>query len=374
MAVLDSPITTYSDTTPQKRVITDVISMIDPKDTPMLDALGGLDGASGKFRFVNGPSTKVEWLEDTLYSLTDSLGASIASDTTAVTVADASAFKEGDIVLVDAELMWISAVNTGTDVVTVTRHFGGTQATHANSAAVEIIGEARLEGDDSDDRAFTDRTSNSNYTQIFHEEVKVTRSQNQIAQYGIAEEFEYQATKVIPSLMRLIEKNLFYGVRGAGSATTPRSAGGLSTFITNNTVNAGGAVVQADFEDAAEASWSDGGVGPWTAPVSAANYQVIKNFYDSSNFLRVDRTETTAGMVLGTIVTPFGDVNLTLDRWSPSAKIYLVDPKHAGMLTYYPFTRAPLAVSGDYQKEEVVGEFTFCLRQDKAHAVITGIS
>ena len=34
MAPLDSPITSYSDTTPQKRVITDVIDLIDPTDAP----------------------------------------------------------------------------------------------------------------------------------------------------------------------------------------------------------------------------------------------------------------------------------------------------------------------------------------------------
>ena len=52
MTVYDQPKTTYSDTTPHKRVITDIISLIDPSDAPLVDALGGLDGASGKFRFT----------------------------------------------------------------------------------------------------------------------------------------------------------------------------------------------------------------------------------------------------------------------------------------------------------------------------------
>jgi hypothetical protein len=52
----------------------------------------------------------------------------------------------------------------------------------------------------------------------------------------------------------------------------------------------------------------------------------------------------------------------------------LVDPDHAGYLTYYPFTQEPLAKDGDYTKGEVVGEFTLCIRQDKAHAVITGVT
>ena len=71
MPPLDSPLSSYSDTTPQKRVITDVIALIDPSDAPAVLALGGLDGAASKFRFVNWPSTTVEWLEDSLADLTD---------------------------------------------------------------------------------------------------------------------------------------------------------------------------------------------------------------------------------------------------------------------------------------------------------------
>lgn len=377
MAVVESPITTYSDTTLQKRIITDVISLIDPHDTPMLDHLGGLDGASGKFRFVNGAGTTVEWAEDTLFGLTDALNGSIASNTTAVTVDNAAMFQEGDIIdLGGGDQCWVSDVSTSTNVLTVTRNFNSAQASHANDTVITLVGQARLEGDDSDDRAFTDRTTNSNYTQIFHHEVKVSKSQQAIDQYGIGDELEYQARKVLPGLNRLIEKALFNSPgRKAGSATTPRTFGGLATFITDNTVTGNSThITQAGFEDAAEAAWGDGGIGPWTAPVSSANYQIIKNFYDSSSFLRVDRSEATVGMVIGRIVTPFGDVNLLLDRWAPTSKIYLVDPKHAGFLTYRPYQINPLAVSGDYEKQEVVGEFTFCLRQDKAHAVITALT
>lgn len=372
--MFDSPITSYSDTTPQKRVITDVISLIDPADTPAIEALGGLDGAAGKFTFVNWPSTTVEWLEDTLSPLTDGLTATIASTDTAVTVADASKFQEGHIVLIGAEQVWVSAVNTATDVITVTRAYSGTAASAATTAAVEIVGMARLEGDDSDDIAYTDRTVGSNYTQIYHKEIKVTRTQNQLSQYGIAQEFDYQAMKAVPELGRLIEKQIFRGARKAGSATTPRAMGGLPTFITNNTISAGGAIVQADFEDALEAAYNDGGYGPWLAFCSSANMQVIKNLYDSSTVLNVSRDETTLGMVIHDVVTPFGNVKLVMDRWAPSAQVYIVDPKNAGLLTYYPFTQDPLAKDGDYEKGEVVGEFTLCVRQDKSHAAIVSIS
>ena len=183
-----------------------------------------------------------------------------------------------------------------------------------------------------------------------------------------------QALKADPAVTRLIEKAIFKGQRKAGSATTPRAFGGFGTFITGNTVNAGGALVQADFEDATEAAFGDGGFGPWDAYLTPANMQVVKNLYDSSNFLSINRDENTIGMVIETVVTPFGNVNLVNDRWAPTTPVYLVDSKHAGLLTYFPFTREPLAKTGDFEREEVVGEFTFALRQGNAHAQISGVT
>ena len=374
MAVFDSPITTYSDTTPQKRVITDVISILDPSDAPAVDALGGLDGASGKFRFVNEKGTAVVWLEDNLGPLADALAASCTSDATTITVADASVLQPGHIINIDLEQIWVSATNTTTNVITVTRNFGGTQATHASAAAVAIIGMARLEGAESDAIAFTDRYTGTNYTQILHKEIKVTRTQSQIAQYGISDEMAYQGDKVVPELMRLLERHFYYNAAAkAGSGTTPRAMGGVRAFVTDNTV-AGTTLASSHFENAVKAAYEDGGEGPWFAFCAPTNYQKVKNFYDNSTYLQIPRSETTVGMVITKVVTPFGDVNLVLDRWAKTTEIPIIDPKHAGFKTFYPFTQEPLAKSGDYERSEVVGEFTLCVRQDKAHALLTAVS
>jgi hypothetical protein len=372
MAPFDQPVTSYSDTTPHKRMITDVISIIDPSDTPAIMALGGLDGASGKFRFVNEQHTKCEWLEDTLIPLADTLDGSITSTVTTITVDDGSIFQPGHVILIGSEQLWVSSVSS--EVVTVTRAFQGTAASAADAAAVTIVGMARLEGADSDSMGLTDRTTGSNYTQIFQRELKVSRTHSQLAQYGISDEMSYQEMKAVPELMRLVERDFFYStVAAAGSATTARAMSGVEGFVTDNKVS-GSTLAQSQFEDAVQAAWDDGGSGPWLAFLSSANYQTVKNFYDSSNFLRVERGETVVGMVIDTVRTPFGDVKLVLDRWAKGTIIPIIDPKHAGFKTYYPFTWHDLAIDGDYDKAEVVGEFTLCIRQDKAHALLTNVS
>jgi hypothetical protein len=374
MAVFDSPVTTYSDTTPHKRVITDVISILDPHDAPAINALGGLDGAAGKFRFVNGKSTVVEWLEDNLGPIADSMGATCASDATTITVTDASVFQPGHLILIDSEQCWVSSAATATNVLTVTRNIGGTQATHASNATINIIGMARLEGADSNPIALTDRYVGSNYTQILHKEIKVTRTHSQLSQYGISDEMSYQGDKVVPELMRLLERHFYYSTASnAGSATTPRRMGGIRAFVTNNTLS-GASLAASQFENAVKLAYEDGGDGPWFALCSPNNYQKVKNFYDNSTYLQIERTETTVGMRITRIITPFGDVNLVLDRWATNTEIPLIDAKHAGFSTYYPFTQEALAKVGDYERSEVVGEYSLCVRQDKAHAILTAVS
>src|SRR5512139_3160360 len=146
MAVFDSPASTYSDTTPHKRAITDVISLIDPFDTPLITALGGLDGASGKFRFTNWPSKTVEWLQDDHLPLSSTLAesATVTSTIVTITVADGSLIQAGDILLASTEQMWVSSVSG--NVITVTRGAFATNTTQTSLSAFYIIGQARVEG------------------------------------------------------------------------------------------------------------------------------------------------------------------------------------------------------------------------------------
>ena len=374
MANSASPYSTYSDTTPQVRVVTDYISLLDPSDAPFIELIGGLDGASGKFQFRNQGKV-VEWLEDTLTPLSGTLAQqSMTTATTVVTITvdDGDVFQPGHILLVGTEKMWVSAVSG--DVITVTRGFAGsTSATQASNAAYTIIGMARLEGDDSDPIGYTDITSNSNYTQIFHKEIKVTGSEMAIDNYGFTDPYQYQAAKAIPEMMRLIERTLQYGYRDAGSTTTPRTMGGYQTFITSNLAD-GSSITPTKIEDALELAYNAGGGGEFAAVVNPATYQTIKAKYDTSAYVRYAPEQTRVGMLVDKIVTPFGNVSFTVDRWQLSTLIPMLRLDNIGMLTLRPWQVEDLAKTGDALKTELVGEFTLCVRQDKSHALLTAVS
>ncbi len=377
-APLDPPITSYQDTTPQKRAVTDLISMISPVDTPLIARFGILPAAGPSFNVVNWPGTTVEWLEDKLNAVDDALNASITSTTTTITVDDQSVFHIGDVILIQSEYLYVSGHSATGQVLTVVRSFGGTtNATHADDLVVTVIGNARIEGAESDEDAVIDITTTSNFTQTLQAGLKVTRSQQKLTEYGRENTMEYQRMKKTKELLIKLERALWYGKPGAGSATVPRTLGGLDHFINSaggNTTSAGGAVTQKDFEDTLLKAYTDGG-SPSIALVSPTNMQVIKNFYDASGFLQIDRTETSVGMKIQTVVTPFGDVELLMSRNQPSTDIPLIDPDHFAILSFDPFFTRQIAITGDYEREELVGEFTCIVRHGlTAHGQIIAIS
>lgn len=380
MAVYDQQVTTYSDTTAHQRVISDIIQIIDPRDTPLIAALGGLDSARSKFK-VRENGYKIELLEDALPPLSTTItnGASgtvaLTTDTLSFTVTDASMFQEGHVVKVDSELMVISAVSTANNTVTVSaRDYGGTNATHDGTSAIEIVGMARLEGAEADFGPIVDITAPYNYTSIFQMGLNISGTQQVLSQHGISDEYEYQAMKAIPHLLRLVEKQIFNGIRAAGTATTPRSFGGLGTFITANSVNAGGGIAKSDLDNAMEYAFLDGGA-PDIIVMNPSVARDLKDVTDSSSYVSLSYENTQIGMQpVKRVVTQYGELQIVMDRWCPLALSYLIDSRKVGLYTLRPFQWHELAVVGDSKRGEVIGEFSLLVANTDAHAYIYGIT
>jgi hypothetical protein len=377
MAVFDQPKTVYSDSTAQARAISDVISMIDPRDTPLIARLG-LDGAREKFR-IQQDGYKIEILEDELDPLEDAVNDGAGwndTDTTALDVDDASKFQDGHIILVESEKMVVKDVDTtSTTIVVYARGFGDTTAAaHADDTVIYIVGMARLEGDDADYSGLTDISAPYNYTSIFQKAVKVTGTMQAISQFGIEDEFMYQANKAVPHLLRLVERMAFYGERVEGSASAPRSSGNLGIFITDNTVAAGGAIAKSHIDSLMEEIIMDGGY-PDLLVMNPRVANDLRGLLDSSSFVRVSQDENKLGLdAIERVMTQYGELELVMDRWCPTSTAYVLQSDKLGFYTLRPFETYELARSGDSIKGEVVGEVSLLVANDKAHGKITGIT
>ena len=120
--------------------VSDVISIISPFETPLLDVLGDPLRAA--------TSTHHEWLEDTLLPNTDSIsdGSIIDGETeSAFDAANGDRFRAGDQIQITGskELMLVTDVSTNT--LTVIRGYAGTTAEEiTNGQTINILGNAAL--------------------------------------------------------------------------------------------------------------------------------------------------------------------------------------------------------------------------------------
>ncbi len=368
--------TSYTDTITQKRVVTDLISIIDPMEVPLLNAIGyGPDNVK-KFNFVNFPGTQIEWLEDTYAPRTATAAATnITNDSTtttiAVTTGQGARFQKGHVILIDSEYMWVSSIST--DTLTVTRNWGGTQATHESTASITIVSVARLEGVDADDSPTTTPTSGTNVSQIFQKKIELSRTRQRITQYGISDEFDREVDKAMKELTLYLEVAGFRGVRKAGSSSAARGMGGLDTFITTNvtTLTGSPALLQKNIEDAVQSCWSEGG-NPSLLVCGAWALRKIRDFYAPS--VRSTPDERRGGIRIDKILTTTGELDVLPARNCPTTKLYILDESRVGFVPIDEFVTEDLAKTGDADKAQVVGEYSLALVNEKAHAIVTGFS
>ena len=152
--------------------VADVVSIVSPHETPLLDALGD--------PLYSAQSTHHEWLEDSLLPNQDAINDSNYTDPAADTDFDVDhgdRFRIGDQIQVEGseELMLVTAGNSNT--LTVVRGYGNTTAENlADNQMINILGHAALEGADKPAVRFTNRVRKSNYTQIFTAAVALARA------------------------------------------------------------------------------------------------------------------------------------------------------------------------------------------------------
>lgn len=383
-------INTYGDTVTTKVTIGDVIHVIDPRDVPCISFFG-LKNES-KFKMVNFPNHKYRWLEDTLRVRTATLGEAMDTTETGMDVASGHGirFKPGDVWRANEtnELLWVDSVST--DTVTVIRNWGASQggsqgtatSSITNATALTYLYSARLEGDDSDASHWTTPSELYNYSQIFHAEVRISGSERDAStRYGITDSFQYQLEKLMGGagsgggkqgragdLLIDLENTFFYGQKIERSSTAAGSMGGARELITTNLTDLNGALLDQDtLEDAIQTCWENGGM-PDVIICNAFNKRLISSWYAGT--VRTERSERTGGVVINTIETEFGDLDIMMNRRCPSNEVYVLQRDKLGWVTLRDWFRKPLASSGDYDKEEIIGEFGFVVVNEEAHAII----
>lgn len=368
--------------------VSDIISIVSPFETPLLDWLGDAKRPA--------MSTVHEWLEDSLLPNTDTINQTTftpnPTDATAVTVANSARFQVGDLVKpgLAAEVMQVAAIAGGT--LTVVRRFGGTPGSAlANGLKLTILGNAALEGADAPPARFTNRVRKQNYTQIFTATVDVTGSMHAARQHGIADELDYQKQERMRELLRDLENCVVNGTAPAatpqGSSSVRRSMNGLTRLIATNQFQpgqggfpAGGGTGNNELTETVlnaglRAIWEQSSGKVDTIVVNGVQKRRINQFVSSTARAYAPEDSRFREMI-SVYESDFGVCRVILSRWVPTDTVLFLDSSRIEVLPLQgrSFHFKPLASTGDSSSGLVVGEYTMEFRNENAHGVVRGLA
>ncbi len=360
--------------------VSDIVSIVSPYETPLLDHLGDAPRAAS--------STYHEWLEDELLPNKDAINDATWSDASTdatFNVDNGDRFRIGDQVQAagSKELMLVTGIST--DALTVTRGYGGTTAEDlADNKVLHILGNAALEGDDAPTARFTNRSRTGNWTQIFTSGVRVSGSDLAVRKLSVADELDYQKQERLRELLRDLENTVINGTAPSatqeGSSTVRRTMKGLIPAITSNIFDPTDSDFPADTDLTEEQLnlalryiWEEASSRIDTIVVNGYQKRRINGFITSSRSY-AGGEETFRDMV-SVYESDFGICRVLLCRAVPTDTVLLLDSSRIDVLPLAGrnFHYKPLASAGDYEAGELIGEYTLELRNQSAHGIISGL-
>jgi hypothetical protein len=361
--------------------VSDLIGIISPYETPLLDAMGD--------PMREATSTHHEWLEDELLPNKDAINDSTYSDPetdTEFVVDNGSRFRVGDQIQVEGseELMFVTGIDG--DTLTVTRGYAGTSAEAlADNQVINILGNADLEGADKPNARFTNRTRCGNYTQIFTATVEVSGTDMAASQLGLADEMDYQKQERLRELIRDLENSVVNGGQPTstpeGSGSVRRTMKGIVQHLVTNVFHTGdsGFPSGTDLDEAKinyvlRKIWESSNGNVDVIVVGGFQKRKINAFCaDSRTYAATDTTFTN---MVSVYESDFGVCKIITTRWLPQDAALLLDSSRINVLPLAgrSFHFKPLASSGDYECGELIGEYTLGLKNEAAHGLIRDLS
>ena len=361
--------------------VSDLIGIISPYETPLLDALGD--------SLREATSTHHEWLEDELLPNKDAINDDTYTDPSADTdfvVDHGSRFRIGDQIQVEGseELMLVTGISTNT--LTVVRGYAGTTPENlADNQVINILGNAALEGADKPSARFTNRSRCSNYTQIFTATVEVSGTDMAASQLGLADEMDYQKQERLREMIRDLENTVINGGQPAsnpeGSGSVRRSMKGIVPHLATNVFHTGdsGFPSGTDLDEAKinyvlRQIWENSNGNVDLIVVGGFQKRKINAF--SSDSRTYGANDTTFTDMISIYESDFGICRILTTRWMPQDAALLLDSSRINVLPLAgrSFHFKPLASGGDYECGELIGEYTVELKNEAAHGLIRNLS
>ncbi|UOY86805.1 SU10 major capsid protein [Bacillus glycinifermentans] len=328
--------------------------------------------------------TKFEWQNDYLNSDTAIAKDAAAADATEIQLdaGDARKFTENALVQNGLEVLRVTKVDEAADKITVQRGYDATtpEAIEANGE-LKVISRPRPEGESVlRKNEINDRIVSFNYSQIFTRYASVSRTQQQVNTYGVADELDYQVNLRLQEMVREINNSLIYGRKYQGSDLQPRTSGGLFAFAQEQgsaSKDFGGKEITAKgLNDAIEETFKRGGRVNTILCAPNISRQITKLAGDT---IRTTRGEGQVGYQIMSFMSdlPGGAVSqVVVDQNMPKDRAVLLDLDNikARYLTSI-YDQDATEPGADYFARVIRGELGFEIKNAKESvAILSGIS
>ena len=240
---------------------------------------------------------------------------------------------------------------------------------------------AQLEGADAVAPTLETTVRVGNRTQISDKVVQVSTTDDVVDKAGRSTETAYQLAKASSELKRDMESILLSDqAQTAGDSSTARKLQGMQAWVTTNDVTASGTggtttFDEQDLKDAMLSAYNEGGE-PSMLLVSPKNKVQVSSFTGIAE-QRYQAPKSSPTTIIGTAdvyLSDFGTLNVVPDRFLDDACALFVDPAMANVAYLRPFKKTKLAKTGDSEKHLMNVEYTLVVKNEKAHAKVSGIA
>jgi len=306
------------------RIVGDAGLLLQPTEQPLVTFLLNLS---------RGPSvkgTKLEWFEEDYIERWVSAANTYDSNDTDIEVSDASVIVVGDVLLVPKavddsaapEQMLVTAVNYGTDTLTVTRAFAGTTgAAITNGDAIAILGQAFAEATTYPESKVRIPTGKTTYTQIFKKTKKISGTQAATEIYaanlqgGSGDERAKQHELMLREMKIAMNRQFYWGKASEDLADPDapiRTTMGLNSEVTTNVFDAGGILTRKAMEEFSRDAFRYGA----STKILMCAPKIISAIHAwGDSFMQVGPREKVYGVSINRVVTGHGEWILVRD-WS----------------------------------------------------------
>lgn len=355
----------YNLTTETKINIDELIYVNTAMDLPLQTGMGA-DGVPILPR-VPVDNTIFYWMEEDVPVPRGTLNEALDDTETGIDVATGHAvrFHVGDGIRIDDEVMIVTAIDTATEVLTVTRGSASgtntTAAAHSSGAEIIGLGTVLIEGAIGVAN-FQGRDRFSNYCQIWSTKVTASRTAQRIPKYGVSSELLKQMANAMHAGISMpIEQAALYGVAHLVTATNRRQTGGLDYFVTTNEDTTSDWLT-VDAIRAQQAAIYDAG-GSTDGMVLMANagaFAALDNETDTSRVTTQTFDDRRRGRMSAQYVTTrYGTVQLVPNRWVKATDAFLYHRDGLVHRVFQPTVTERLAKTDDTDSWFMVHEGGF---------------